>query len=408
MRKIIILTMLSIFTMLIAACGSPAAPETTEESSEAATPAEAKEPAEGEEAAEAEEPAEAEDVADSTTPPEDPIDVTIAVGTYVLNANYYWLMMPQALGYWEDMGYNVTVEGVGSSTDVLQQIVGGNADMGQMGASVVVQANVKEDIPMRIVHETGIVDWQLAVPADSDIQEPADFTGKTIGVFNMTSSGIPLLESYLRENGVDVQSDANMIAIGFGPQASEALNSGDADAVMLWGAAIAQLENLGHEFRYFRSDQWDQMPDFSLAVAQDYFDENRQVVVDVVKGMNMAIVFAGESPECVVKLQWENWPDTKPTDVDQGTAQAWDMHIVSSHYDVAAQGAYQLHGSDLWGQATVEEFDLMQNFLVENNLLESTIDPSTFIINDSSFWDEINDFDVEAIKKQAQEMDCSN
>ena len=42
--------------------------------------------------------------------PMEPMDVTIVVGTYSLNVTYYWLTMPLALGYWEDMGYNVSIE----------------------------------------------------------------------------------------------------------------------------------------------------------------------------------------------------------------------------------------------------------------------------------------------------------
>ena len=331
-------------------------------------------------------------------------DVRIAVGTYVLNIGYPWLMVPQAAGFWRDLGYNVTVEGVGASLDCVQQLVGGNVDFVQVNSTVVIQSNVKESIPLRIVHETGTVDWGLVVPADSDITDVQDFRGKDIGVFSLASGGIPLMQAYLSSEGVGTD-EYEMIPVGFGPQASDALNRGDVVALMLWNSALAQLENLGHEFRYFRPEMWTTMPDFSLATMVGMIERDRQTVVDIVKGIAMAEVFTQANPECVVKLQWDNWPDTKPADVDDETAKAWDMHILEAQFNVAMLGAFNLHGGDLWGVATPEEYGRLQEFMLNAGLIEDTLDPATFIIDSPGFWEEVNDFDHEAIIELAQKCD---
>ncbi len=336
--------------------------------------------------------------------PEELKEVHISVGTYVLNVSYPWLMMPQALGYWEDMGYDVTVEGVGGTLDAVQQVVGGNSDFVQGNSSVVIQSNVKEDIPLRVVHETGVVDWGLVVPKDSDITQIEDFRGKDIGVFNLASGGIPLMQAYLSSEGIS-KDEYEMIPVGFGPQASDALDRGDVDAVMLWNAALAQLENLGHEFRYFRSERWTKMPDFALSTLKKTIENDRQMVVDIVKGINMAIVFTETNYDCVVRLQWANWPDTKPADVDEETAWEYDMHLLEAQVGAALEPAYELHGSDLWGFATPDEYSRLQDFMLEAGLIEDTMEPSTYIIDDPTFWDEVNDFDHEAIRKQAEECD---
>jgi NitT/TauT family transport system substrate-binding protein len=406
MKKLRILLIAVMLVGLLVAC-APAAPVVEEPAAE--EPA-AEEPAAEEPVAEepaAEEPAAEEPVAEEPAAEEamEPMDVTIVVGTYVLNVTYPWLTMPLALGYWEDMGYNVAVEAVGSSTDALQQVVGGSAQMAQIGVTVITQAVIKEDLPIVMVHETGLVDWSLGVPADSDIQTVDDLKGKTIGVFSMTSSGIPLMQSFLKKVDIDPENDISMVVTGFGPQASEALTSGDVDAVMLWGSAIAQLQNLGHDLRLLRDEDWTKMPDFTAATTQDFYDENPQAVTDLVKGMNMAIVFTNERPECAVKVQWENWPDTKPADVDDATALAMDLHSLAAQM-TTLNSAYELHGSDLWGAASPEEFELIQNFMMDNGFIEETIDPTSFYIDDPAFWEAINDFDADAIRQQAQDMDC--
>lgn len=338
------------------------------------------------------------------TTPTEPKEVTIAVGAYVLNSSYFWLMMPLALGYWEDMGYKVSVEGVGASMDAIQQLVGGNTDFVQADSAAIIQANVKENLPIKVVMETKVIDYALVVPIDSDIQTVGDFKGKIVGVFSLASGSIPLMEGYLKENGLDPDKDIEMIPVGFGPQASEALKRGDIDILILWGAALAQLENLGHEFRYFRSEKWLQMPEFSLATNLDLIEQDPQMVVDIVKGALMGMAFTQENPECAIKVHWANWPETKPADVDEETALQWDKNIINANLE-SMNNVFKLHGSNLWGVATPDEFDRLQEFMLSAGLIDKTIDPSIFIINTPGFWDEVNDFDREAIIQQARACD---
>jgi len=339
------------------------------------------------------------------TPTSPPREVTIAVGTYTLTVNYYYLMMPLVLGYWQDMGYDVTVQPVGASLDAIQQLVGGNAQFVNVGAGAVVQANVQEDIDLQIVNELGTVDWAVVVPADSSITTVADFRGKTIGVYSLASSGLPYLNAYLSENGIDPENDVSLIAVGYGPQASEALNRGDVDALMLWNSALAELENIGHEFRYFRADSWREMPDWSLATSRQIIENDRQMVVDIVRGMVMAEVFTAANPDCVLRLHWANWPETKAAAEDDATAYEWDMHLLQAEMDAGPAWAYEMHGSDLEAIATAEEFGRLQDFLLAAGLITTTSDPASFILDDPAFWQEVNNFDHEAIQQAALACD---
>ena len=88
--------------------------------------------------------------------------VKIAVGTTVINVGYPWLTLPAALDYWKAEGYDVEVLPVGASLQALQQVVAGNADFAQLNSSVVIQANVVNAIPARVVMNNGVIDWSLA------------------------------------------------------------------------------------------------------------------------------------------------------------------------------------------------------------------------------------------------------
>ncbi len=88
--------------------------------------------------------------------------VKIAVGTTVINVGYPWLTLPIVLDYWKAEGYDVEVLPVGASLQALQQMVAGNADFAQLNSSVVIQANVVNAIPARVVMNNGVIDWSLA------------------------------------------------------------------------------------------------------------------------------------------------------------------------------------------------------------------------------------------------------
>lgn len=117
--------------------------------------------------------------------------VRIAVGTTNLNIAYPWLMMPLALDYWKAEGLEVEVLPVGASLQALQQMVAGNAEFAQLNSSVVIQANVVNNIPARVVMNTGVIDWSLAVLDDSPAKDVKDLKGKTIGVFSLATMSGP-------------------------------------------------------------------------------------------------------------------------------------------------------------------------------------------------------------------------
>src|SRR6056297_3200136 len=96
-------------------------------------------------------------VAPLTLSAEDLEEVTITVGTTVLNVGYPMLTLPVTLGYWAEEGYDVSIEPVGASLQALQQMVAGNADLAQVNSTVIIQANTANDLPVRIAMGNGVI-----------------------------------------------------------------------------------------------------------------------------------------------------------------------------------------------------------------------------------------------------------
>ena len=331
-----------------------------------------------------------------------PKKVTIAVATTVMGISYPWLTMPQALGYWRKEGYDVQVQPVGASLQVVQQMVGGNAQVGEINSSVVVQANVVTKIPVRVVMLNGTLDTRISVLDDSAIKTVADLKGKTIGVFSLASGAIPLLKSYLAANGLDPNKDVSLIPVGLGAQPVDALRTNKVQALVYWGSANANFENAGLKLRYLSDPNWAKIPDFSLVALQKTIDADPDMIVAIIRGAAKASLFAETNPDCVRKLQWAHWPNTKPSAApDEATAAQWDLRSLNAQLVTMQQG-YDLGGAKLWGAVTAQDYGRMQDFMVDTKQIPDKVPNETFMNTIPNFYQKVNDFDHDAVVAQAK------
>ena len=329
--------------------------------------------------------------------------VRIAVGTTNLNIAYPWLMMASALDYWRDEGYDVDVLPVGASLQALQQMVAGNAEFAQLNSSVVIQANIVNNIPARAVMNTGVIDWALGVQDDGPIKTVQDLKGKTVGVFSLATGGIAFMKSYLRANGVDPDKDVQLIAVGLGAPPVEALRNNRVQALLFWASAHASFENAGLKLRYLRGSDWRGFPDFTFSTLQKTIDADPAMVEAIARGAAKASVFSFANPDCVRRVHWSRWPTTKPSGADDATLTRWDLNNLKAQMD-SMKDAFEMNGGKQWGRATPEAYGRIQNFMLEAKLIEKTIPPQTYMTNLPGFYDKVNAFDPAPVRSQA--MNC--
>jgi ABC-type nitrate/sulfonate/bicarbonate transport system substrate-binding protein len=328
--------------------------------------------------------------------------VTIAAGTQVLNIAYPWLMMPQALNYWRDEGYDVQVIVGQSSLQSIQLLAAGNADFAQVNSGPLVQAAVMNQVPLRTVMVNGVVDWSLVVPQASAVKSVSDFKGKAIGVSTLGTGGVALLQSYLRTNGVNPDADIQIIPVGFGPLALQALRSDKVQGLMYWASAVASFENAGEKLRYFVAPEWRKYPDFSLVALQSTIAKDPAMVEAVVRGAAKASEFSVANPDCVRQLQWKHWPSSKPTGGDDATLAKRDLHYLNAQLD-SMKKAMDLAGGKLWGRASGAEFAPFEAFLLSTKIIDKKLpNPDDYVIGVPGFFERANTFDHAAVRAQAK------
>jgi NitT/TauT family transport system substrate-binding protein len=326
--------------------------------------------------------------------------VKIAVGTTNLNLAYPWLTLPIALNYWREEGYDVEVLPVGASLQALQQMVAGNVDFAQLNSSVVIQANVVNDLPVRVVMNTGVIDWSLSVLEDGPIKDVRDLKGKAIGVFSLATGGIAFMRSYLRANGMNPDSDVQLIPVGLGAPPIEAIRTNRVHALLFWASAQAGFENAGLKLRHLRAADWTTYPDFTFSTMQKTVQADPAMVEAIARGAAKAMEFVMASPDCQRRIHWAKWPTTRPTGADDATLARWDLNNLNAQLD-SMRAAHALNGGKLWGRATPEAYGRIQDFMKEAGLVAKTIDPRTYMIGIPDFYERINRFDGAAIRAAA-------
>jgi NitT/TauT family transport system substrate-binding protein len=329
--------------------------------------------------------------------------VTFGVGTLVLNLTYPWAMMPPVLGYWREEGYDVEVVPAQSSLQAVQLLTAGKLDFIEANSGPIMQAAATNDIPVRTVMLNTVIDWSLVSKEDGPIKKVQDFKGKLIGVSSLGTGGVALLKSYLAANGMDADKDITLVAVGVGPAALLALRTDRVQGLMYWGSAINSFEVAGAKFNYFFDPIWRKYPDFSIATLQSTIDKDPKMAIALVRGAAKASLFAMTNPDCVRQIQWAKYPDTKPTGAAEDVLIKGDLYRLKGQQE-GMQQALDIGDGKSWGKVTAKDFATLEKFFVETKVLTKTLpNPADYLVAIPDFFEKANDFDHEAVIKQAKE-----
>lgn len=309
---------------------------------------------------------------------------------------YYWLYLPKILGYWEQEGLEVDVQPVGGSLEALQQVMAGNADFGQMGALSVVQASAK-GMPMQVVMMNGTFQWKLGIPADSSIKSVSELKGKSIGVFSASTNGNDFLKAYLREQGLDPETDVTLLPVGAGSSAIEALRQGEVAALYYWPSAFVSYEDQGLSFKYYQAPSWGGYPDYSVAASKAAIDADPAKTEALIRGMVKATVFAEANPDCAVKVFWKSYPDAIPTGVSEEKALKSDTRMLVAQLEEGNAAAETL------GEVTSSQMGSLQDFMLSAKMVGAKNDPASLVVSTPDFFSKVNTFDKDAVKAAAKE-----
>lgn len=315
-------------------------------------------------------------------------DVTVLI-PFPGMSSFFSFPLADHLGYFEDEGLNVTVEAADGSSAVVQQLVGGNAEVGVPGAGPFISAVAQgEDLVSVYVFATRNP-YSLVVPADSEVDEISDLDGMTVGISEFTGGEVPILRSLLSAGDVD----ADVVETGGGDAASVALEQGSIDAYMSSFPDIIAIDEQGVEVTEVSLGQFDTYFDTSLVVERSMTEEDPDLIVGLGRALAKGTVYGVENPEASLRIIEDLFPE-QVTDFEE-SLRLFNATIELRTPIEEADGQWGYHPPSVWAGYV--------DFLLEQGEIEQEVDPTSLYTSD--FLDEINDFDEEEVREAARQAE---
>jgi len=238
----------------------------------------------------------------------------------------------------------------------------------------------------------------LVVLKDSPIQKLEDLKGKTIGAPSFGAGGGLGLKQNLSEIGITPDQYTG-IATGAGPSAIAALRSGQIDALVRWDAMLGAAENTGLALRIVNIPLEDGMVGTTLATRKAFANTNAKEVAGYCRAMTKGLVFTMTNRAAAIRLFWDEFPTTKPANLDDVAALKNSVHIMDRFLEKALQD--QPEGSRL-GEFIKTNWQNTHAAFVKLGTLKGT-EAATDSYTEQ-FVAGCNDFDRPAIVAQANGM----
>ncbi len=322
-----------------------------------------------------------------------PRKVAINFGlTYVPIGNSPVFTVPRAMGFWKEEGLDVEVQLANGTGPALQQLIAGQV-VATVGGTPPVMSLIDQGAAIKVVGSFNSRNiYYPVVLASSRIKTIEDMKGAKVGVVSAASSNVYWIKGVAAKRGLNPDKDIELVSVGSGPAALQALTSGRIDVLQLFEASYDQIEQQGFPLRRFTEDQeFNKLAfTFGLTVRQDTIDKDRALITGLLRGIAKGIVYAKAHPAEVVKMHWKTYPLAKPQGVSDDEAMKLDLPIL-----VGALKNHEWADKSKFGYALPEEVTAVRNTLREYKALNNELPIDRYF--DPSFVEASNAFDRAAI-----------
>jgi NitT/TauT family transport system substrate-binding protein len=197
-------------------------------------------------------------------------------------------------GIFEKNGLNVTVEAVDGSSQVLQAMAAGQAQIGQPGPAPLLAARARgEDVVFIFNHFAKSV-FGVLVQEDSEIKSPADLKGTVIGVGTADGAEVGFTRAILTDLGMKEGTDYTFLPVGDGGLAAAAFLRGDIAAYAGAVSDAAIMEAKGLPLREITPPEYLAYFGNGYAAMASYIEQHPDVIEKFGKSIVEATRFALE------------------------------------------------------------------------------------------------------------------
>ena len=299
---------------------------------------------------------------------------------------FFSVFVADSLGYFEEAGLDVSIEFTDGSAAVVQQVVAGNVDFGMSDPGPVIDATaLGEDLKVPYVFQTGLI-YGLVTEAGSPYTSISDFVGETVAVSEATAGEVPFFEALLASNGVDPESDVQIVETGAGATTAAAFSS---DRIVAYFSDYFNLIELGFEVDLHSFDLGDfaLLHAASVVATDETISEDPNLVACLSRAMARATEFTHANPTGALVAIASKHPDQVGDFSDTG----FDMLALKE--TILRTNAYP-GSSGQWGWSRPASWDHYVDLLSSRGALSAEVDSNSLYTND--FIEFANDFDKNA------------
>jgi NitT/TauT family transport system substrate-binding protein len=308
----------------------------------------------------------------------------------------YNLWVPIELGYFEEMGLDVTMEPGPQDAFACTKFVDQNqADVGYPSPGILTSSiDTGMDVILAYEMMIGSV-WHIAVRKDSPMKSAKDLAGATISLGDIGWRVI--VDPLLVELGID---PASVEYVSAGQQWGQAVTQGKADAALCWLALDVQWDSVGLDLKYFRGTDFSVMPSNGYAVRKGDLKDpgKRETLVKFLRGSSMGLHFGRFNPQAAAQIVYDRFSAVREQmtpDLALESMRQLAYSYVEGERRGIGYGAFEPGG---WEKFLKIIYDLGQTKRLLT--LEETITDELI--------PEANDFDKKRVERDAKAFELNN
>lgn len=318
--------------------------------------------------------------------------------------------IPFEVGFLEQEGLNVELKSARGSALGVQLVMTNQADVVHAGTSVGLMVPVSKGANLKAFYNMITQNFQMpAVPQDSPIKTLQDLKGKKLGVIGQATATIPIVKAVLEDAGLNPDKDVTFIVVGYGAQAATALwETRQVDALAMYDSVYAAIENVNpakYQLRVLTSPLSDRISFQTALVARsETLTSKRDQLIKLGRAHAKSTVFALTNPEAAVRIHYKRHPEQRPKGVSD--AQAIELGKRSLQARLANMRIDNMAVKrDKWGFMHQVDVETYLSMLQKIGDVDAAVKADAIYTNE--LIDEINKFDVEAVRNFARNYKVS-
>ncbi|GAA4505766.1 ABC transporter substrate-binding protein [Actinoallomurus oryzae] len=323
--------------------------------------------------------------------------IRLGIGSPSWNAGYATLAVSEARGYFAKENLDVDVQLFPSGTQVAQQVVSGQIDVGLVTPEPVVIGHTKNTGLTYFAQYWTRWIYSLKIPENSSITSPADLKGKRVGVTAVASSGGTFARTAMKMQGLDPES-VKLVPIGAGAEQLNAIKSGKVDALALWDTQYQIVENSGAKLKPLPVPGTENLFGGGFAVRKDDLRKKQDLLVRLGRAFAKGVAFSEAAPEAAVGDLWKLHPETKgASSIPEDQLLAGQVKVLKVRLDGQKVGPGE---GDRWGAIDPAAVTGTLRFMTTAGLIDKEF-PATDIYTDDLIA-KINAFSYDEVRTEAK------